>query len=277
MATRKYHRKSNKGFSKTRSKRQRGSGGDNDDTDDCMICASPMDANDPENLLVTTTECPKGHTFHKECLHHWCRRTSRTDDQKTLCPYCSTHIPDTCARLRLDSFSGLRRTFALQDGHMSQAEKDYSASKGEVVPEHKGGKRKTRKTRKTRRKTRSKRQRGSGGDKRQLNGNDDEFFKEKREKLKKSINMGRLFGYRNSPERDPKELIQSYQYTDPDGVKALQSQFDRKIKDEGDNMDREADGLTFGGKITTKKSNKGFRNQKKSKKTRKRKTNKRKT
>ena len=103
--------------------------------DDCMICASPMDANDPENLLVTTTECPKGHTFHKECLHHWCRRTSRTDDQKTLCPYCSTHIPDTCARLRLDSVSGLRRTFALQDGHMSQAEKDYYASKGEVVPE----------------------------------------------------------------------------------------------------------------------------------------------
>jgi hypothetical protein len=136
MGTRKNNRKSNKRFRKTRSKRQRG-GNDNDDTDDCMICYSPMNANDPENLLVTTTECPKGHTFHKECLHDWCMRTSRTDDQKTLCPGCSTHIPDTCTRLRLDSVSGLERTFA--------------------IPKHNGGKRKRRKSRKSRKSKRRQR------------------------------------------------------------------------------------------------------------------------
>jgi len=119
MATRKYHRKSNK-FRKTRSKR----GGvttrsgtntskaikvskttkqtkpkiawpspspspEKEPIDDCPICTEPMDN---INDLVTTKPCK--HTFHQDCLRGWCQ--SQTN---TKCPLCRTLIPDTCQEL----------------------------------------------------------------------------------------------------------------------------------------------------------------------------------
>ena len=106
----------------------------------------------------------------------------------------------------------------------------------------KGGKRKTRSNR------------GGDNSKRKLNGNDEEFLKKKREKLEKSINMARLFGYRNSPEKDPRNMIPSYLYKepDPDGVKELRSRFDRDMDIEGEYHEMEGRNLTFGGKKTKK-------------------------
>ena len=99
----------------------------------------------------------------------------------------------------------------------------------------KGGKRKTRSNR------------GGDNSKRKLNGNDEEFLKKKKEKLENSINMARLFGYRNSPEKNKRNMTPSYLYTDPDGVKELRSRFDHHMDNEGDYHDMEREGLTFGG------------------------------
>ena len=117
--------------------------------------------------------------------------------------------------------------------------------------------RKTKKSKKGFRKTRSKRQKGGNG-KRILNGNDEEFLKKKKEKNRDSINMARLFGYRNSPERDPRELIPAYVYTDPDGVIERQAKFNKDMEIEGEYIDAKEDGITFGGKIT-KKSRRKFK------------------
>jgi hypothetical protein len=98
------------------------------------------------------------------------------------------------------------------------------------------------------RKTRSKQQKGGNG-KRKLNGNDATFLEEKNKKLENSINMGRLFGYRTSPE--PKNQgTPAYVYTDPDGVIERQAKFNKDMEIEGEYIDAKEDGITFGGKIT---------------------------
>ena len=136
-----------------------------------------------------------------------------------------------------------------------------------------GGKRKTKrkykKSKKTKRKTRSKR--GGDNSKRELNGNDEEFLKKKKEKLEKSINMARLFGYRNSPEKDRRNMIQSHLYTeapDPDGVKKLQARFSGIMDKEGEYHEMDKGGLTFGGK-KPKKSRKIKKTKKTKRKTKK--------
>ena len=113
-----------------------------------------------------------------------------------------------------------------------------------------GGRNKSKKRGK--RKTRS--NRGGDNSKRKLNGNDEEFLKKKKEKMANSINMARLFGYRNSPEKDRRNMIPSYLYKepDPDGVKELRSRFDRDMDIEGEYHEMNQGGLTFGGKKSKK-------------------------
>lgn len=142
-----------------------------------------------------------------------------------------------------------------------------------------GGKRKTKrkykKSKKTKKKTRSKR--GGDNSKRELNGNDEEFLKKKKEKLEKSINMARLFGYRNSPEKNRRNMISSHLYTkkpDPDGVTELQARFSGIMDKEGEYHEMDKGGLTFGGKKPKrsrkiKKTKKTKRRTKKGRKSRK--------
>ena len=83
--------------------------------------------------------------------------------------------------------------------------------------------------------------------------------------------MARLFGYRNSPEKDRRNMIQSHLYTkkpDPDGVTELQARFSGIMDKEGEYHEMDKGGLTFGGK-KPKRSRK-IKKIKKTKKTKRR-------
>ena len=89
-----------------------------------------------------------------------------------------------------------------------------------------------------------------GNGKRKLNGTDKEFLEKRNEKRQRSIDMARLFGYRNSPERDPRYMTPAFLYTDPHGIKERQKRFNSEMNEEEDYMEAEKAGLTIGGKKT---------------------------
>lgn len=87
-----------------------------------------------------------------------------------------------------------------------------------------------------------------GGTKNKRNASDEEFHKKKKEKVIERQNLCRAFQLYNSPERDKRNKIPAYCYTDPHGVKEFQNKFKENIENEGNFKDAEEAGLTFGGK-----------------------------
>jgi len=85
-----------------------------------------------------------------------------------------------------------------------------------------------------------------GGKKTQKNrggmkAQDKEFFDGKKKKIQEKTATANLFGYRRSPERNPKNMIP----VDPHGVIPFQLNFNQQIEDEGNYMDAKEAGLTF--------------------------------
>jgi len=85
-----------------------------------------------------------------------------------------------------------------------------------------------------------------GGKKTQKNrggmkAQDKEFFEKKRKEIQEKTATANLFGYRRSPERNPKNMIP----VDPRGIIPFQLNFNQQIEDEGNYMDAKEAGLTF--------------------------------
>ena len=70
---------------------------------------------------------------------------------------------------------------------------------------------------------------------------DQKFFDDKKMKIQEKVATANLFGYRRSPERNPKNMIP----VDPHGIIPFQSNFNQQIEDEGNFMDAKEAGLTF--------------------------------
>ena len=88
-----------------------------------------------------------------------------------------------------------------------------------------------------------------GGTKKKRSASDQEYLKEKKEKVMERQYLCRTFGLYNSPERDPRNKIPAYCYkNDLHGVKEFQNKFKESIENEGEFKDAEEAGLTFGGK-----------------------------
>lgn len=97
----------------------------------------------------------------------------------------------------------------------------------------------SRKTKRGGKKTqkRKKTQKNRGGMKVQ----DKKFFENKKKKIQEKLATANLFGYRQSPERNPRNMIP----VDPNGIIPFQSNFNQQIEDEGNFMDAKEAGLTF--------------------------------
>lgn len=85
-----------------------------------------------------------------------------------------------------------------------------------------------------------------GGKKTQKNrrgmkAQDKKFIDDKKKKIQENTATANLFGYRRSPERNPKNMIP----VDPHGIIPFQSNFNQQIEDEGIYMDAKEVGLTF--------------------------------
>lgn len=93
----------------------------------------------------------------------------------------------------------------------------------------KNGGKKTQKRKKT--------QKNRGGIKVQ----DQKFVDDKKKKIQEKTATANLFGYRRSPERNPKNMIP----VDPHGIIPFQLNFNQQIEDEGNYMDAKEAGLTF--------------------------------
>ena len=87
-----------------------------------------------------------------------------------------------------------------------------------------------------------------GGTKNKRSASDQEYLKQKKEKAMERQYVCRTFGLYNSPERDPRNKIPAYCYTDLHGVKEFQNKFKENIENEGNFKDAQEAGLTFGGK-----------------------------
>ena len=74
-----------------------------------------------------------------------------------------------------------------------------------------------------------------------MKAQDKEFFEKKRKEIQEKTATANLFGYRRSPERNPKNMIP----VDPHGIIPFQSNFNQQIEDEGNYMDAKEAGLTF--------------------------------
>ena len=70
---------------------------------------------------------------------------------------------------------------------------------------------------------------------------DQKFFENKKKNIQEKTATANLFGYRRSPERNPKNMIP----VDPHGIIPFQSNFNQQIEDEGNFMDAKEAGLTF--------------------------------
>ena len=93
----------------------------------------------------------------------------------------------------------------------------------------KNGGKKTQKRKKT--------QKNRGGIKVQ----DQKFVNDKKKNIQEKVATANLFGYRRSPERNPKNMIP----VDPHGIIPFQSNFNQQIEDEGNYKDAKEAGLTF--------------------------------
>ena len=102
----------------------------------------------------------------------------------------------------------------------------------------------SRKTKRGGKKTekRKKTQKNRGG----MKAQDKKFFENKKKKIQGKVATANLFGYRQSPERNPQNMISSDEAKgDPYRIKIMQSNFNKQMEDEEDFMDAEAAGLTF--------------------------------